>query len=98
MFTEKEMFLPITGGNGNPFDDASKASSDVTGKIQLAFVAIGILIVVISGVCYAVGGDDMKRKCKSRWGQIALACIVVFGAAGLLGFVKDNIADKYFKK
>lgn len=78
----------LAAGGANPFEGAGNLAKDWQAQsVKLAIILLSFGAVIVFAV-YALGGQELKNKMKSRLGQIILGIIgisaVVGGAVGWL--------------
>lgn len=88
----------VFAASGDPFSSTSSLATGTTTKIQGVGIAIIACVLAITGLVYAFAGRDLKAKIKAKWVDIAIACIVIFGATMLTSWIVSYVKSMGFNK
>ena len=65
---------------GDPFNSINKLTSDTIPKIQFIATGVFALVLVVTGLVYAVSGQELKSKIKKKWVDVGVGVLIVYGA------------------
>lgn len=83
--------LPVTAYADDPFAKTENLANQATSKVQGISLALFTVAAVVAGLCYGLGGQEMKQKMKKHAGSIIIAVIVVAAAPAFLVWLKGFI-------
>lgn len=83
--------LPVTVYADDPFAKTENLANQATTKVQGISLALFTVAAVVAGLCYGLGGQEMKQKMKKHAGSIIIAVIVVAAAPAFLVWLKGFI-------
>ena len=79
---------------GDPFAASNTLFTQWAGKFKIVAGAIAILVLIVTGIGYAAGGNEMKHGAKKKWIDVGFATGVIFGASAIItwfiGFLQQN--------
>lgn len=82
---------------GDPFGATGSLAKSWTSNVVKIAAAIFILVVVVTGLFYAFSGREMKQKIKSKWVDVIIAAVAVFGGSMIVGWLVNFIQQNGFK-
>lgn len=74
----------------DPFNGVKSLADDWAKKSIVAGLAVLILALVVTFLVLGFGGEDLRRKSKSKAGWIVAAAIGISGAAGALTWISHT--------
>lgn len=78
----------------DPFSSTKGLFDGWSGKFKLIATAAFALVLIVTGIAYAMGGNELKHGAKKKWLDVLIAACIVFGAvsgiAWLQGFLAQN--------
>lgn len=78
----------------DPFNSTKGLFDGWSGKFKLVATAAFALVLIVTGIAYAMGGNELKHGAKKKWLDVLIAACIVFGAvsgvAWLQGFLSQN--------
>lgn len=85
---------PVIAATGDPFAASKSLFDSWAGKFKIVAGSIAILVLVVTGIAYALGGNDTKHGAKKKWIDVGFAVAIIFGATAIItwfiGFLQQN--------
>ncbi|NYA58474.1 hypothetical protein HZI56_05585 [Lactobacillus salivarius] len=79
---------------GDPFGSAKGLFDGLTGKFKLVATAVFVLVLVVTGIAYSFGDQELKTGSKKKWIDVGLALCVVFGATAAVLWLQSFLAQQ----
>ena len=79
---------------GDPFGSAKGLFDGLTGKFKLVATAVFVLVLVVTGIAYSFGGQELKTGSKKKWIDVGVAACIVFGAAAAILWLQGFLAQQ----
>lgn len=79
---------------GDPFGSAKGLFDGLAGKFKLVATAVFVLVLVVTGISYSFGGQELKSGSKKKWIDVGVGACIVFGAAAAILWLQGFLAQQ----